>query len=44
MSMMGDLNYFLGMQIKQTQDETFMQQGKYTMSRGSLIWARLSLF
>jgi hypothetical protein len=31
MSMMGELNYFLRMQIKQTQDETFVQQGKYTI-------------
>jgi hypothetical protein len=30
MSMMGKLNFFLGLQIKQTQDSTFMHQGKYT--------------
>jgi hypothetical protein len=30
MSMMGELNFFLGLQIKQTQDETFVHQGKYT--------------
>eukprot|EP00267_Zea_mays_P054411 XP_020407646.1 uncharacterized protein LOC109945719 [Zea mays] len=30
MSMMGKLNFFLGLQIKQTQDETFVHQGKYT--------------
>jgi hypothetical protein len=30
MSMMGELNFFLGMQIKQTQDETFVHQGEYT--------------
>jgi hypothetical protein len=30
MSMMGQLNFFLGLQIKQTQDETFVHQGKYT--------------
>jgi hypothetical protein len=29
MSMMGELNFFLGLQIKQTQDETFVHQGKY---------------
>jgi hypothetical protein len=31
MSMMGELNFFLGLHIKQTQDETFVHQGKYTM-------------
>jgi hypothetical protein len=30
MSMMGELNFFPGLQIKQTQDETFMHQGMYT--------------
>jgi hypothetical protein len=30
MSMMSELNIFLGLQIKQTQDETFVHQGKYT--------------
>ena len=30
MSMMGELNFFLGLQIKQTQDRTFVHQGKYT--------------
>jgi hypothetical protein len=30
MSMMGELNLFLRLQIKQTQDETFVHQGKYT--------------
>lgn len=30
MSMMGELNLVLGMQIKQTQDRTFVLQGKYT--------------
>jgi hypothetical protein len=30
MSMMGELNLFLGLQIKQTQDRTFVLQGKYT--------------
>jgi hypothetical protein len=30
MSMMGELNFFLGQQIKQTQDGTFVHQGKYT--------------
>ena len=29
MSVMGELNFFLGLQIKQTQDETFVHQGKY---------------
>jgi hypothetical protein len=27
---MGELNFFLGLQIKQTQDGTFVHQGKYT--------------
>ena len=30
MSMMGDLQYFLGLQIKQTQNGTFVHQAKYT--------------
>eukprot|EP00267_Zea_mays_P053316 XP_020406429.1 uncharacterized protein LOC109945052 [Zea mays] len=30
MSMMGELNFFLGIQIKQTQDATFLHQRKYT--------------
>jgi hypothetical protein len=30
MSMMGELTFFLGLQIKQTQDGTFVHQGKYT--------------
>jgi hypothetical protein len=30
MSMMGELNFFLGIQIKQTEDGTFVHQGKYT--------------
>ena len=29
MSMMGELNYFLGLQIKQIQHETFLSQSKY---------------
>jgi len=30
MSMMGELTFFLGLQIKQTQEGTFVHQGKYT--------------
>ena len=30
MSMMGELNYFLGLQIKQRGDEIFINQAKYT--------------
>jgi hypothetical protein len=30
MSMMGELNFFLVLQIKLTQDGTFVHQGKYT--------------
>lgn len=29
MSMMGELNYFLGLQIKQLKEETFVCQTKY---------------
>jgi len=30
MSMMGELNYFLGLQIKQMSDEIFVKQAEYT--------------
>jgi hypothetical protein len=30
MSMMGELNFFLGLQIKQAQDRTYVHQVKYT--------------
>ena len=30
MSMMGELQFFLGLQIKQVKDGTFVHQGKYT--------------
>jgi hypothetical protein len=30
MSMMGELNFFLGLQIKQSREGTFVHQGKYT--------------
>ena len=30
MSMMGELQFFLGLQIKQLEDMTFVHQGKYT--------------
>ena len=29
MSLMGKLNYFIGLQVKQTKDETFISQTKY---------------
>jgi hypothetical protein len=29
MSMMGELTFFLGLQIKQTREEIFVHQGKY---------------
>ena len=29
MSLMGELNYFIGLQVKQTKDETFIRQTKY---------------
>ena len=28
-SFMGELNYFIGLQVKQTKDETFISQTKY---------------
>ena len=31
MSMMGELNYFLGLQIKQKKDGIFINQAKYTL-------------
>ena len=30
MSMMGELNFFLGLQVVQTQESTFINQAKYT--------------
>jgi hypothetical protein len=30
MSMMGELNFFLGIQVKQTKQGTFLHQAKYT--------------
>jgi hypothetical protein len=30
MSMMGELNFFLGLQVKRTQDGIFVHQGMYT--------------
>jgi hypothetical protein len=30
MSMMGELQFFLGLQIKQAKEETFVHQAKYT--------------
>jgi hypothetical protein len=30
MSMMGELNYFLGFQVKQLKDDTFLSETKYT--------------
>jgi hypothetical protein len=30
MSMMGELTFFLGIQVKQTKEETFVHQAKYT--------------
>jgi hypothetical protein len=36
MSMMGELTYFLGFQVRQLKDDTFLSQTKYTkiFSRG----------
>jgi len=33
MSMVGELKIFLGLQIKQSQDDTFINQGKYVKER-----------
>lgn len=32
MSMVGDLNYFLGLQIKQTEEGIFVSEKKYAVS------------
>ena len=37
MSMMGELKFFLGFQIKQVKDETFISQTKYTHESSSLV-------
>ena len=45
MSMMGELNYFLGLQIKQKSDRIFINQAKYTrelIKRFGLKDAKLS--
>jgi len=45
MSMMGELNYFLGLQIKQKSDGIFINQAKYTrelIKRFGLEDAKLS--
>jgi hypothetical protein len=39
MSMMGELQFFLGLQIKQSKEGTFMHQAKYTKDIvGSSRW------
>ena len=35
MSIMGELNFFFGLQIKQTKDGTFIHQEKYTKQ---IVW------
>jgi Reverse transcriptase (RNA-dependent DNA polymerase) len=47
-SMMGELNYFLGLQIKQTPEETFVNQEKYAKElmiaiRAKLLWPPTSI-
>ena len=45
MSMMGELNYFLGLQIKQRSDAIFINQAKYTrklIKKFGLEYARIS--
>ena len=38
MSMMGELNYFLGLQIKQTNDQIFVNQEKYCKELIKRFW------
>ena len=38
MSMMGELKFFLGLQIKQCKDGIFINQTKYAKSLRSLAW------
>ena len=38
MSMMGELNYFLGIQIKQRSDGIFVDQAKYTREFIKKFW------
>lgn len=40
MSMVGELNFFLGLQVKQLQDGIFISQTKYARD---LVWTRLSI-
>jgi hypothetical protein len=37
MSMMGELNYFLGFQVKQLKDDTFISQTKYSRSSQAVL-------
>ena len=44
MSMMGELNFFLGLQIKQSSEGTFINQAKYTkelLKRFGMMGAKL---
>jgi hypothetical protein len=38
MSMMGELNYFLGFQVKQLKEGTFISQTKYTQNLLQKVW------
>ena len=38
MSMMGELTFFLGLQIKQTREGTFVHQGKVHQGRAKEVW------
>ena len=42
MSMMGELKFFLGFQVKQLQQGTFISQTKYTTYSRSLTWIKPS--
>jgi hypothetical protein len=38
MSMMGELKYFLGFQVKQLKEGTFLCQTKYTQRHAQEVW------
>jgi hypothetical protein len=38
MSMMGELNYFLGFQVKQLKDDTFISQTKVHTRFDQAVW------
>ena len=38
MSMEGEFNFFLGLQVKQSEDEIFISQTKYAKNHGEMFW------